>query len=536
MSLAANPQSVKYPKMQKTEPPVQAAPSPICVDSIHQTRESCQSTNNRPENGEPVSGLPRLPSVSFSDPETGASLPEEPLLGKSYDLSNPPQSKILAAFKMLKPLHKLYLDDFTSDDPVLNHGSSGWPHRSAFCYEHVLPSHHGVELRRSMQNEHSVSLGQVMRCGAIHLCPVCGLFAALRWQQDIEIIEQQLRDEGYRLLLFVLTISHTKDDRLADELDILRAAYGELFGTQKKSQKKRAKRWGIDGRLRAWDVLYGDNGWHAHVNVMIAIKPDHPDFSIETIHEEYDRLYRKVVQDAGGFASMDHGLKVEEYANGKCYMVKTGMEHLECVQVGDRWNISKETISAGGKKASGYSIGELRSMLAGGLGLSADGHHVRSDRRISLDTVRAKVLEYGVTMTGERMVVTGGVIRDKVRALRGHELTDQEASAMLPDTVSYTVDGVIPAEDYRRVIIGEDHIVDLIAALRAGKQQVTEYLASVGIVLDARDISREYYHQDCIQIVDERDRDRVVQHLDRHFEQWSILNDEKFTKELDEFQ
>jgi hypothetical protein len=534
MILAEIPSKVNTQK--KTEPPVnQAAPSPFAVHSVQPNDELCQLSNQRTENGEPVIGLPRLPSLPLPAPEQPPSSAQQPPLGKDYDLSNPPQSQILAAFKMLKPLHRLYIDDFVSGNPVLNHGSSGWPHRAAFCYDRVLPSHFGVELRRSLENEHSVGLGQVVRCDNVHLCPVCGLFAALRWQKDIKAVEDQLKADGYRLLLFVLTISHSRDDTLESELNILRSAYGELFGTQKKSQKKRNARWGISGRLRAWDVLYGVNGWHAHVNVIVAIRPDQEHFLIEEIFEEYDRLYRQFIYDAGGFASMDHGLKVEEYKNGKCYVLKTGMEHIECRKVGDRWSLAQEAVSTAGKTSAGANIGELRAMLVGDVALSIDGDRVRSSRRLPVALVRSLVLEYGATMSGERMVVTGGVIRERLRDIRNGATDDSYETEMIPAGERYTIDGVIPAQVYHQVVIGENRIVDLIAALRQSKERVTEYLLSIGIELDARDISRELYHQDCIQIVDEREKARVMERLDREFERWSILNVDTFTSELDEF-
>lgn len=501
---------------KKTEPPdlSQAAPPSFGAHSLSWEMSGCQQdTKTRAENGEPgLAKPPRLPSVPFAPTEPPRlNVPDNALLGSTATYPTPPSTGkdlILSAFRLLNPMHKLYLDDFKSDQPILNHGSSGWPHRAAFCYHAAIPGSVGVELRRHEDKDHHVhaGLGGVEHCGDIWKCPVCALYSALRWQGDTIAAEQALRAEGYRLLLCVLTVSHDEGTTLAEEIEILRNAYTELFQQRKKSQKKRAARWGIVGRMRAWDVLYGENGWHAHMNVIIAVGPDVRDYELEKIHDDLDRTYRQAVANAGGFASCDHGLKITEYKNEKAYSVKTGLEGLESRQVGDKFALGYELVSTDQKVQHGLSIGALR--LATVAGYQREGLVITPARAGEL------CLEYAATMQGERSVISAGVIREKLKQVgKAEESSEQENSA--PPIAEYEIVGVIPTPDYHREIVGKDRFVDLLIAVKAGPADLAAFLAGVGIVLEARNISLQFNVWDSVSYADDKAKRNVIKSLKR---------------------
>lgn len=501
-------------------------PLPFGVSSLAETTGSCQLSNTPLENGKP-DRQPRFPSAQESGqtPECqdhGHSSPENGPLGKTTTYPTPP-TRLMAAFKLLKPLHKLYKRDHQSDNPVLNHGNSGWPHRSSYCYERVLSNHLGAELRRSKDDQSRVGFGNIQHCGNIHTCPVCGYIANVRWQSDLQQVEDHLRETGHRLLLFVLTISHKNKDALAHELDILRQSYSELFTQRKKSQKKRAERWGIVGRYRAWDITYGKNGWHAHVNVIVAVDPGHAHYAIEDIHADFDRVYRRHVAKAGGFASMEHGLSVSEYKNGKCYSVKTGMDGISIITAGKHWTITHEAISKN-KHQAGIDIGALRAVLRIGT-YHGDGYSVTRSQAENL------CLEYAATMSGERSVITAGVMRDELALVRGGELSDDQLSEMLPDE-NYIVEGVISDRDWAEKIIGADYLADLIGHMRAGREQMTIYLQSIGIQLIPSLTAKEAAAQSSYRWRDRQIRKQEIDALENRIERWDTLNG---INDLDEF-
>lgn len=476
--------------------------------------------------------IPRNDPTSQLDISNQASTTERPLLGTTTNYATPPvdKSRLLAAFKLLNPVHKLYKKDHQSDQPVIKHGSSGWPHRSSYCYERVLPGHLGAELRRSIDDPEKVGIGQVLRCSNVHMCPVCGLMSNLRWQDDLKTVERDLRDDGYRLLLFVLTISHTDRDTLEQEMDVLRKAYSKLFSQQKKTQKKRASRWGIVGRYRAWDIVYGKNGWHAHINVVVAVDPNHPYYKIEDIFADFDRVYRMHVHSSGGFASMNHGLSVSEYKNGKAYVLKSGMDNITAVKVGDDWGITQEAIS-GSKKQSGVDIGTLRAALVSPYISRSDGLVISKRKAAQL------CLEYAATMTGERTVVSAGVFRDRLRDLRGGDLTDHEATEMIPVEEEYVIDGIIESRDWIEKIVVPDRIAQLVAAMRSGKPDLIKYLASINVKLSPGLTAKELATQSAYKWKRKQDRDRAIGGLDNKCEQWSIVNeaDNLTSSDLDDY-
>lgn len=501
---------------KKTEPLdlSRAAPPSFAETSLSQVVGDCQpDLTTRPENGKPdLAALPRLPSLPFPFPEhPRPNAPEDAVLGTTASYRTPPlvgKDLVLSAFRLLTPMHKLYLEDFKSDQPVLRHGKTGWPHRAVFCHAGIIPGSVGAELRREEGEDGHIhaGLGGVQHCGDIWKCPVCALYSALRWQGDVIKAERQLRADGYRLLLCVLTISHDNNTTLEQEIEILRAAYTELFGQRKKSQKKRATRWGIVGRMRAWDILYGDNGWHAHMNVIVSIDPGATTYDLEDIHEELDRVYRLAVAKAGGFASADHGLKITEYKNEKAYSIRTGLEGLESHHVGGKFALGYELVSTDQKVQHGLSIGALR--LATVVGYRRDGLVITPERAGEL------CLEYAATMQGERSVISAGIVRDALKQVgKAEDSSDEENSA--PPIADYEIVGVIPTIDYHREIVGKDRFVELLAAIKAGPADLSAFLSGIGIVLEARNISLQFNVWDSVGYGNEKDRDAVINSL-RH--------------------
>lgn len=515
----------------KTEPPgLQAAPSPFREVSIAQVGSSSQQQTPNPENGKPVAVPPRLRSVPFDHEQLTDQSAQIGELGTTAIYPTPPtiirrKDLVLSAFRLLETTQRIYLRDFSSEDPVLDHGKTGWPHRSCFCYHSVVPGLVGVELRRSEDGQ-TAALGGVVHCGSIWMCPVCQLYSSLRWQKETKACEEALRADGYRLLLCVLTISHNTGTSLQEEIDILRAAYTELFSNQKKSQKKRSKRWGIVGRMRAWDVLYGVNGWHAHMNVTIAIAPGTRDYDIEEIHQELDRVYRLAVDKAGGFASSEHGLSVTEYKNGKAYSIRTGMEGIESRRVGDKFALAYEMISTDEKSQHGLSIGQLR--------LAASRGYSSADLTITPEQAQALCLEYAATMTGERSVICAAVIRDKMKEIGKCEASSEEDNSA-PDLENTQVLGILHTEDYHREIVGHNRFVELLTAIRDGPVELDAFLAGIGIVLERRDKSLQANAVFSHTMVDVMDREDAVVKARKEVERWGILNVEIDSSDLDDF-
>jgi len=150
----------------------------------------------------------------------------------------------------------------------------------------------------------------------------------------------------YTIALATFTLQHKQPDKLAVVLDALLASYRRL-----KSGKRWAKfeaKYGLLGSVRALEVTYGVNGWHAHLHALLFFKSNGIDW-----HELTDVLKTRWQ------AVLAHSARTATYANGvdvrtankdvASYVAKFGREPIDMRRPG-RWTIEHEMTKAAVKK------------------------------------------------------------------------------------------------------------------------------------------------------------------------------------------
>ncbi len=107
-------------------------------------------------------------------------------------------------------------------------------------------------------------------CGSIHACPVCSPKIRASRADEIEAaVTQHLADGGGAQFL-TLTLPHDEGDRLQPLLDAVLSSW-------RRAQRSRgwdAERvqYGVIGRIRAFEVTHGVNGWHPHLHILLFTK------------------------------------------------------------------------------------------------------------------------------------------------------------------------------------------------------------------------------------------------------------------------
>ncbi|GAI79442.1 unnamed protein product, partial [marine sediment metagenome] len=74
---------------------------------------------------------------------------------------------------------------------------------------------------------------------------------------------------GGRLLMGTLTMRHHKGHRLSSEWDALASSWDSVIRSQ--VWKRWKDRLGMVGNLRVVEVTDGDNGWHAHLHLVLLV-------------------------------------------------------------------------------------------------------------------------------------------------------------------------------------------------------------------------------------------------------------------------
>lgn len=112
----------------------------------------------------------------------------------------------------------------------------------------------------------------LQHCGSVHAEPVCA--ATIRAHRALEVgaVLGAAMEDGCTLTFGTLTMRH----RLGQPLPMLwdAAKVGWHEATASGGYRRQAKRVGVLGWVRVWEVTSGDHGWHVHPHWVIASEGD----------------------------------------------------------------------------------------------------------------------------------------------------------------------------------------------------------------------------------------------------------------------
>lgn len=266
------------------------------------------------------------------------------------------------------------------------------------------------------------------RCGSIWACPVCSAVIRAARAREIALALERAHAAGNGIAFVTLTLRHTAEDALADNLDALLEAWRKV--TSWTAWKKLIKRLGLVGTIRAVEVTLGSNGWHPHAHLALIF--DRPLSELERAALEGDLAaiwQRAVVKVGARVPSLARGVKVQ-LADGAGVQIAGYLGKVQETVGRQRLKIAQE-----------LARGDLKRGRAG----SVTPFELLDDETGNKRT-RALWAEYVAATKGRRAFGWSRGLRDRfVPDLE--DLTDEE---VLEQSERGDVVGLIHRDDYDR--------------------------------------------------------------------------------------
>jgi len=153
-----------------------------------------------------------------------------------------------------------------------------------------------VEIKRGSAG---VTIGGIATCKSVWLCPVCNL----RISAERGDMIRQTQNKDFFMAMLTLTLQHDRGDKLDDVLGALKSASSEL--KQGGFWQRLKKDFGIIAYVTAYEITYGQNGWHPHVHMILYFDRV---TDLEILFQILVDRWVHVVDKVGRYASKDHGL------------------------------------------------------------------------------------------------------------------------------------------------------------------------------------------------------------------------------------
>lgn len=166
--------------------------------------------------------------------------------------------------------------------------------------------------------------GGLMVCGRVWQCPVCAAKISERRKLELQQAFELHKADGGKIAMLTLTFSHKKFHKLQDLLEKFGQAT-QKFMSGKRYQKIRDKM-NLIGRVRVFEVTYGDNGFHPHAHIALFY---YNDVDLEIIRKEMFDLWEKACEKFGLKTNFKNGLHLESSETAEEYLSKHGTWSLE---------------------------------------------------------------------------------------------------------------------------------------------------------------------------------------------------------------
>ena len=166
--------------------------------------------------------------------------------------------------------------------------------------------------------------GGLLVCGRVWQCPVCAAKISERRKLELQQAFELHKADGGKIAMLTLTFSHKKFHKLQDLLNKFGQAT-QKFMSGKRYQKIRDKM-NLIGRVRVFEVTYGDNGFHPHCHIALFYFND---VDLEQIRIEMFELWENACNKYELKTSFKNGLHLEASETAEEYLSKHGTWSLE---------------------------------------------------------------------------------------------------------------------------------------------------------------------------------------------------------------
>lgn len=219
--------------------------------------------------------------------------------------------------------------------------------RVGICLRHQIEAYGTVDIYKHRQTRKAF-YGGLMVCGSVWICPVCASKISERRKTELKQASEAHRNAGGSLTMLTLTFSHTKTDKLSELLYRLGKAMLK-FRSGKRYNNLR-DRLALIGSIRAFEVTYGENGWHPHIHLLNFHSNEIDPWEMEELEDNFYNLWSSACVKNGLEASREYGVKLEDATEADQYIGKWG----DLVQ--KKWGIDSEMTKANIKKGRENSL------------------------------------------------------------------------------------------------------------------------------------------------------------------------------------
>ena len=167
-------------------------------------------------------------------------------------------------------------------------------------------------------------------CGSVWRCPCCASKIVEFRRDELIAAVNSHRAKGGIVLLVTRTFSHTANDRLVPMWQALSAAEAKYKNGE--PWKRIARRYKIEGTVRALEVTVGQHGWHPHLHelVFLALDAKPFDLDLENPYQAlqdslFDRWHSACGRAGLGLPSREYGVDVRSGEDAARYVSKWGM-------------------------------------------------------------------------------------------------------------------------------------------------------------------------------------------------------------------
>ena len=150
----------------------------------------------------------------------------------------------------------------------------------------------------------------VETCGSIWSCPVCA--AKIRNHRSDEVSQGLAGhiERGGGAVLVTLTLPHAAGDALQKTIGLVSDGFRSVNAGRGYADDRTA--FGIIGHIRAFEVTHGDNGWHPHLHVIVALQRPATRDAADALQARWQVRWDRWLRRKGWRASVDGiGVRVD---------------------------------------------------------------------------------------------------------------------------------------------------------------------------------------------------------------------------------
>lgn len=182
------------------------------------------------------------------------------------------------------------------------------------------------------------------RCASIWACPVCSTGIRAGRSAEVQQAVEGHQAAGGDLVFFTGTVRHRKTDGLETTLEGVLGAWSSLVKTAAWKRKK--KKWGISGYIRAIEVTYGKHGFHPHVHALLFLDKSLTEEELEEFKQWLFGYWIEAVGKAGARTPTEQGLNFQRVDKKGRVLA----QYLSKVQAEKAWTVGAEMTRTDFKK------------------------------------------------------------------------------------------------------------------------------------------------------------------------------------------